>query len=128
MVEQITKGVKISVKTTYDGMTSRGENVYCVFSYFITIENNSTKTIQLTHRFWKISHSLHRVQVVKGEGVVGEKPILYPNDTYAYSSKCFLEAAMGSMTGFYAMKDLKTEEVFKVNIPNFPLFRPEISN
>ena len=128
MVEQITQGVKISVKTKYNGTSYRNNRLYYVFAYFITIENYSSKTIELTHRFWEIFDSLNKTEFVEGEGVIGQTPVLKPNDTYSYSSGCFLESNVGAMKGFYTMKDIKTFEQFKVTIPTFQLATPILSN
>lgn len=128
MVEQITKGIKISVKTKYNGTSYRNNRLYYVFAYFITIENNSLLTVKLTDRFWKIFDSLNKTEIVEGEGVVGLTPILKPNDHYSYSSGCFLESNMGSMKGYYSMKVIETAEKFKVIIPTFQLSIPVLSN
>ena len=128
MVKQITQGVKISVKTKYNGTSYRNNRLYYVFAYFITIENYSSKTIELTHRFWEIFDSLNKTEFVEGEGVIGQTPVLKPNDTYSYSSGCFLESNVGAMKGFYTMKDIKTFEQFKVAIPTFKLATPILLN
>ena len=128
MIQQITKRIKISVKTKYNGTSYRNNKLYYIFAYFITIENKSSETVQLTNRFWKIYDSLNNTEIVKGEGVVGQSPVLLPNDNYTYSSGCFLESTMGSMKGFYTMKNIKTLEEFKAYIPTFQLTTPILSN
>ena len=128
MVQQITKGIKISVKTKYNGTSYRNNRLYYTFVYFITIENKSSETLQLTDRFWKIFDSLNTTELVKGEGVVGQTPILNKNDNYTYSSGCFLESTMGAMKGYYTMKNIETLEEFKVYIPTFQLATPVLSN
>lgn len=128
MIQQITKGIKISVKTKYNGTNYRNNRLYYIFSYFITIENKSSETVQLTDRFWKIFDSLNITEIVKGEGVVGQTPILQPNDNYTYNSGCFLESTMGAMKGYYTMKNTETFEEFKVFIPTFQLVTPILSN
>lgn len=128
MVEQITKGIKISVETKYNGISYRNNRLYYVFAYFITIENNSEQTVQLTERFWQIFDSLNKTETVEGKGVVGQTPILKPNDNYSYSSGCFLESNVGSMSGFYTMQNTETLEQFKVIIPTFQLSTPILSN
>lgn len=128
MVEQITKGIKISVKTKFNGTSYRNNRLYYVFAYFITIENHSSHTVQLTDRFWKIYDSMNKTEIVEGEGVVGQLPILKPNDEYSYSSGCFLESNIGAMTGYYQMTDLDNLEYFKVKIPTFQLVTTILSN
>lgn len=128
MVEQITQGIKISVKTKFNGTSYRNHRLYYVFAYFVTIENNSTNTVELTHRFWKILDSLNKTEIVEGEGVVGQTPILKPNDSYSYSSGCFLESTIGAMQGFYSMRNIHTNDVLKVKIPTFQLTTPTTLN
>ncbi len=128
MVQQITKGIKISVKTKYNGTNYRNNKLYYIFAYYVTIENKSSETLQLTDRFWKIFDSLNNTEIVKGEGVVGQTPILEPNDNYTYNSGCFLKSTMGAMKGYYTMKNIENLEEFKVYIPTFQLPTPILSN
>ncbi|MGJ8744281.1 Co2+/Mg2+ efflux protein ApaG [Polaribacter sp.] len=128
MVQQITKGIKISVKTKYNGSSYRNNKNYHIFVYVITIENTSTKTVKLTDRYWNIFDSLNRSEIVSGEGVVGQTPVLKPQDVYTYSSGCFLESNMGAMKGFYTMIDIENFTQFKVIIPTFQLSNQTILN
>ncbi|WP_397447348.1 Co2+/Mg2+ efflux protein ApaG [Polaribacter sp. R77954] len=128
MVEQITKGIRISVKTKFNGTSYRNNRLYYVFAYFVTIENHSLQTVKLTDRYWKIFDSLNKTETVEGEGVVGQTPVLKPKDTYSYSSGCFLESTIGAMKGFYAMQNVTSLETFKVFIPTFQLSTPILSN
>lgn len=128
MVEQITKGVKVTVETKHSGTSYRNNRLYYVFNYFITIENNSVNTVQLTHRYWQIFDSLNKTEIVEGEGVVGQTPILKPNDIYTYTSGCYLESNVGAMNGFYTMQNINDLDVFKVIIPTFQLTTQITSN
>lgn len=128
MIEQVTKGIKISVKTKYNGTSYRNNRLYYMFSYFITIENNSSETVKLTDRFWTIYDSLNLTEIVSGEGVVGQTPVLKPNDIYNYSSGCYLTSSIGAMNGFYTMINTETYEQFKVAIPTFQLTNQILSN
>lgn len=124
MVQQITKGIKISVKTKYAGTLYRNYRLYHNFSYYITIENTSLQTVQLTNRFWKIFDSLNNTEIVEGEGVVGQTPVLEPQDIYNYKSGCFLSSTIGAMTGYYTMVNIETHQTFEVKIPTFQLSTP----
>ena len=128
MVQQITKGIKVSVKTKYNGTLYRNYRLYHNFSYYITIENKSLHTVQLTDRYWRIFDSLSATEIVEGEGVVGQTPILEPQDTYTYKSGCVLFSQIGSMNGYFTMLDLDTKENFNVTIPTFQLSTPTSSN
>lgn len=128
MVQRVTKGIKISVKTIYNGTICRGKQSFYAFSYFITIENKSKETIQLIERFWNIYDSLNESEFVEGEGVVGQTPILEPRDTYNYKSNCFLLSPFGSMKGHYKMLNIETSEEFLVTIPTFQLTATSVLN
>jgi ApaG protein len=121
MTQLITNGIKISVKTKYNGIIQQGENQLNAFSYYISIENETTDAVQLLGRFWEISDALNDKEYVEGEGVVGQKPIIEPREFYTYKSNCFLFAATGSMKGRFTMINLETKKKFKVTIPTFQL-------
>jgi ApaG protein len=121
VVEKITKGIKISVLTNYEGIHSQNENNMYLFSYFITIENQTNSTVQLLSRHWEIFDSLNSKETVIGDGVVGQIPILEPNEKYTYRSNCLLHSKIGAMKGFFNMINFETKSHFKVYIPVFQL-------
>jgi ApaG protein len=128
MVQQVTKGIKISIITNFEGNRYQNSKVYYAFSYSITIENQSSDSVQLLSRRWHIFDSLNDLETVEGEGVVGKKPILKPKQTYTYSSHCFLVSPIGSMSGHYNMINFTTSEKFRVAIPTFQLMLPATFN
>ena len=128
MVNQITKGIKISVETKYKGTSYRNYKMYHIFEYVITIENKSSVIVKLTDRFWKIYDTLSNTAIVSGEGVVGQTPTLEPADNYTYKSNCFLNSSIGAMKGFFKMKNVNTQEKFRVIIPTFQLQTFPLSN
>ena len=128
MVQQITKGIKISVRTNYDGTLYRDERLYYAFSYYITIENLSNDTVQLLSRQWNIFDSLSNTELVEGEGVVGELPTIKPQKKYTYRSNCFLNSPIGAMKGFFNMINFSTTKKFKVHIPTFQLVVSNVLN
>ena len=83
MIEQITKGIKISIETAFEGTFYKNDSIHYAFSYEITIENQSSEIAQLIARKWNIMEALNDNEVVIGEGVVGEKPILIPGDRHS---------------------------------------------
>ena len=128
MIEHITKGIKISVNTTFNGTSYRRGNLYFDFSYSISIENNSNETVKLTERHWEIFDTLNKTEIIEGAGVIGQTPILNPNDTYAYTSGCFLSSNLGAMKGHYIMINQMNLDEFKVAIPTFQLITPLLLN
>ncbi|MCK0132375.1 Co2+/Mg2+ efflux protein ApaG [Flavobacteriaceae bacterium F08102] len=128
MVQQVTNGIKISVKSKFEGTAYKNLRKYFSFSYSITIENQSNDSVQLVSRHWKIFDALKKLEIVEGEGVIGEKPILKPKKSYTYSSYCNLTSPIGSMKGFFNMINFTTTRKLKVLIPSFQLSVPAISN
>ncbi len=121
MIEQLTQGIKISVVTGYEGSFLKGRKVNYAFSYNITIENQGKHPVQLTSRYWEIKDSLNIPEIVQGEGVVGQQPVLLPGQQHSYTSGCILSSPHGSMRGHYNMVNLTTERKFSVPIPLFNL-------
>jgi ApaG protein len=72
MVSQITRGIKISVLTTFEGTYFKKLQNTLAFSYQVTIENHSKDSVQLTSRHWEIYDSLNNIEIVDGEGVIGK--------------------------------------------------------
>jgi ApaG protein len=72
-------------------------------------------------RTWHICDALNSKEKVEGDGVVGDQPIIQPNESYIYNSGCTLKSPFGSMKGTYTMVDLSVNETFKANIPTFKL-------
>src|SRR6476469_5402795 len=75
------------------------------WSYHIRLENRGTRSVQLLTRAWTITDGRGAVHEVKGEGVVGEMPLIAPGASYDYVSGCPLPTPTGSMTGSYTMVD-----------------------
>lgn len=128
IVEQITKGIKVSVKTSYNGSVYRNHMLFYNFEYYITIENKSLETVQLKERFWRIFDSLNKTEFVNGQGVVGQTPILAPNDSYTYKSFCLLTSQIGCMNGYFTMINVNLSDSFRVTIPSFQLSTPTSLN
>lgn len=128
MVQQVTNGIKISVKTNFEGTSYRNYRLYYAFNYQITIENQSNHSVQLLERNWTIFDSLNNTEIVNGSGVIGKKPVLHPSEKHRYQSNCFLNSPIGAMKGFYRMVNFSTSELFKVYIPTFQLMISNIYN
>ncbi|MEJ2113062.1 MAG: Co2+/Mg2+ efflux protein ApaG [Flavobacteriaceae bacterium] len=124
MVQQVTRGIKISVETTFEGTFYRNYKIQFAFGYMVTIENQSKDSVQLNARHWTILDALNNVEIVSGEGVIGKKPVLKPGESHTYNSGCLLTSPFGAMQGYYSMVNFTTTKKFKVAIPNFKLSAP----
>jgi len=124
MVEQVTRGIKISVKTNFEGTFYKNYKIHYAFGYQVTIENQSKDSVQLNARHWIILDALNNVETVSGEGVIGKKPVLKPGESHTYSSGCLLTSPFGAMQGHYSMVNFTTTKKFNVTIPTFKLSAP----
>jgi ApaG protein len=115
----ITNGITVIVEHFYHPRYSRPVEGQYVFAYRITIENNSSETVQLMRRHWYIWESTGLQREVEGEGVVGEQPTLEPGQRHQYVSWCHLSSGMGSMHGHYTMRNCVDDASFQVGIPRF---------
>ena len=75
-----------------------------VFAYHITIRNRSEQTVQLLTRHWIITDAEENVQEVRGEGVIGQQPVLRPGEAFEYTSGCSIATPVGTMKGSYFMQ------------------------
>lgn len=124
----ISNDVKISVETYYQNDKVNNTHGNHMFAYRIMIENKGDYTIKLLRRHWNIIDSYEGFSEVDGEGVVGEQPILEPNEKYTYVSGCALISEFGKMSGFYTMQRQIDGKEFLVNIPEFQLIVPYKNN
>ena len=128
MIDHVTKGIRVSVKTSYDGSYYKNYNLHFSFGYNIKITNQSKSTVQLKTRHWRIFDSLSNDIIVDGEGVVGKKPLLNPGDSYQYNSGCLITSPVGAMRGFFNMIDVNSGQKFRAYIPTFKLNAPQALN
>ncbi len=125
--EAVTRGVRIRVEPQYDPTRSQPKESLWFFLYSVTIRNESPETLQLISRHWIITDEMNRVEEVKGPGVVGEQPILAPNESFRYTSGCPLKTPMGTMHGSYQMQ-IQGGEAFDAEIAPFTLSEPYTVN
>ncbi|MBA6414056.1 Co2+/Mg2+ efflux protein ApaG [Parahaliea sp. F7430] len=123
--------VRVQVFTTYLPSHSRPEDNQYTFAYTITIHNDSELTVQLLSRHWLITDANDKVQEVRGDGVVGEQPLIEPGTHFRYTSGATLSTPVGHMKGSYTMivadeaqTEPSTQPAFDVAIPAFTLHTP----
>ena len=119
----ITRGILVSVETTYLEANSSPDNAHYLWAYRVTIENQGRETVQLRSRHWMITNARGELTEVKGPGVVGEQPLLKPGESYAYTSGAPLNTPSGMMGGSYQMETAAGEQ-FDIEIPTFSLHLP----
>ncbi|MBR9903057.1 MAG: Co2+/Mg2+ efflux protein ApaG [Gammaproteobacteria bacterium] len=116
--------IKVSVVPSYRADESNdGESRY-VFSYTVTVHNQSPHSVQLMARYWKITQGGGEYQEVRGKGVVGQQPLIGPGQSFRYTSRAILQTPVGVMEGAYTLLDTSTQRVFEVAITAFRLAVP----
>jgi len=96
-----------------------------VFTYTISITNLGNVAAKLISRHWIITDTYNHVQEVRGQGVVGEQPLLKPNQSFEYTSGTLLATQVGTMSGSYQMQAEDGTE-FEIDIPQFVLSVPRV--
>lgn len=115
--------VYIQVITTYLAEQSNPDAQQFAFAYTITIANTGKDAVQLLSRHWLITDANANVQEVKGDGVIGEQPVILPGHEFTYTSGAVLNTSIGSMHGSYLMLH-QDGSTFNVPIPAFSLHKP----
>jgi len=118
-----TKGISVRVSVSYLAEQSAPANGRWFWSYHVRIENGSKRSVQLLSRSWHILDGRGTLHEVRGEGVVGEMPLIAPGASFDYVSGCPLNTPTGSMSGSYHMID-ENGAAFDVAIPRFALVGP----
>ena len=121
--EEITEGIRVSVRPSFSFPYSEPEDGRFVFTYRIEVENQSEEVAQLLFRHWYLHDSQGEDSELDGEGVVGEQPTLAPGKSHVYQSFCVLQSPVGFMEGYYTFVR-STGEEFRVPVPRFELRAP----
>ena len=125
MVDSQKNNIKVDVETHYIEEQSNPDQNYFVFAYTISIQNKGQQSAQLMSRHWVITDSNHKVQEVRGDGVVGEQPVLKPGEKFVYTSGTMLETSVGTMKGSYQMESGDGSK-FDATIQEFVLSTPRV--
>ena len=92
------------------------------FVYFISIVNDSDRTLTIWGRKWVVKDSEGETVVVEGRGVVGEIPVLGPGERFSYNSYHVVKTDSEACGSFFGSVD--SGEKIRVSIPPFQLVVP----
>ena len=123
MADETQYEIRIEPVSTYVAEQSDPSRDQFVFSYTIRITNVGTVAARLVSRHWIITDGEHRVQEVRGAGVIGQQPRLAPGESFEYTSGASLTTPVGTMRGSYQMVAEDGRE-FDAPIPPFTLSVP----
>lgn len=124
MYVETTHDIEIRVEPKFVPEQSDPTANYYFFAYRVRISNHSPTSAKLISRHWIITDGHGHTEEVRGEGVVGEQPLLEPGASYEYTSACPLPTPTGNMRGSYQMQDSAGRRL-NVRIPLFFLRHPD---
>lgn len=125
MADRKKYDITVTARTTHiPGQSDEANNRY-VFAYAITIINSGSVAARLVSRHWIITDAENRTQEVRGLGVVGEQPLLKPQQSYEYTSATAIATPVGTMRGSYQMI-AEDGVTFDAPIPQFTLSAPRV--
>lgn len=122
--EAVTEGLRVRVAPTYLPEQSDPERSQFVFAYRIRITNEGPAPVRLLSRHWVITDADGQVYEVKGEGVVGEQPLIEPGRVFEYESFCPIETHWGTMEGTFMM-ERGDGAAFEARVARFYLAVPQ---
>lgn len=123
MTSKKSHDIAISVATRFVDEQSKPHDNHYVFAYTITLHNHGSVPARLLSRHWIITDGNGLVREVRGDGVIGEQPLMKPGEGFEYTSGAILETSVGTMRGSYRMlADDGTH--FDADIPSFVLSIP----
>ena len=125
MATQTKHEITVTARTTYVAEQSDPESSRYVFAYTIVIKNTGSISAQLISRHWIITDADNKVQEVRGLGVIGEQPLLKPDETFEYTSGTAIATPVGTMRGTYQMV-AEDGLQFDAPIPLFTLSMPRV--
>jgi len=118
------KEIDISVVSKYLGQQKQAaDKLVYVFSYTVNICNNSPYPVQLLRRYWLVTNGDGEKVEVEGDGVIGEQPVIMPQQCFDYTSASILKTPVGTMQGHYEF-ELHDGNLDKAAIPVFSLAIP----
>lgn len=128
MLKAITNGILVEVEVIYRPDRSESHISNHFFEYMVHIKNKSNYRVKLLKRYWKILESPSALIIVEGKGVIGEQPILLPQQGHSYSSYSMIKDTIGLMKGTYTFLNMDTDEEFQVRVPAMNLITPPLLN
>ena len=101
-LDVVDASLRVRVRPQYLPERSDPMQPMHVFAYTLTIEYDApphAPKIRVIDRTWRIIDAHGSEDVVRGEGVVGQQPVLKPGERFEYASYCPLRTKWGTMQG-----------------------------
>ena len=121
-----TRGLVVRVSVSFLPEQSEPGKGRWFWAYHIRLENGARQAVQLLTRHWIITDGRGARHEVRGDGVVGEQPVIEPGASYDYVSGCPLQTPTGAMEGSYRIV-AEDGSSFDAAIPRFQLIGPAVA-
>lgn len=116
----VSGDITVRVAANYLAEQSNPAQHRWFWTYHVRIENQGEAAVRLLSRHWVIEDGHGIIQEVRGEGVVGETPVIAPGESYDYVSGCPLNCDHGTMEGSFGLINGQGEKLIAM-IPKFTL-------
>ncbi|MGD9638595.1 MAG: Co(2+)/Mg(2+) efflux protein ApaG [Alphaproteobacteria bacterium] len=118
-----TQDITVSAAPLFVDEASVPEENKFFWAYYIKIENNSSKNIQLVDKSFVIADSLGNTTIAKDLGQPDNQPIVISGDSYEYTGLTPLGTPSGIIVGKIGLID-ENGLLFDIDIPAFSLDSP----
>lgn len=115
MYRKITNDIEVEVTPEYVTERSMPEQDHYFYAYKVTITNRSNNTIQIKRRHYIIRDGKGATREIEGRGVVGQNPIITPNQSFSFTGYCPLSTSTGNMRGEYVVET--TNDSYSIKFP-----------
>jgi len=106
---------------TYEPLKAPADRPH-LFTYHLTIHNQSGKTVTILARKWILSYENGETDVIEGDKVIGKTPELSPGQCFAYASFHLVPTGARVHGTFFGMDD--SGAPVSIAIPKFELILP----
>lgn len=114
---ETTRNIKVQVTPRYLEEKSIPLQDDFIFQYDVKITNSEDSDIQILGSELVINNAQQEQFNVINEDVNDEQACIPYRDTYEYTEFFPINSATGNLRGFYWIKNIQTQEVFKIKIP-----------
>jgi len=125
---KVTRGVQITACPLFCAERSTVEGPSNFFAYRIQMQMSPQASeelrCKLVSRHWIITHDGKKDEV-KGPGVIGKHPEMFPGAYFEYASCSPSASRTGDMCGAFQMRVSATAEIFDAVVPEFHFSMPE---
>ena len=95
-----------------------------LWAYHVTIENRGDVPVQLLSRYWRITDARGRVREVRGDGVIGEQPVIEPGCSASNTPAAPARDGVRLYDRQISDARLRPGKDFEAEIPTFALVSP----